>query len=578
MMKTEKIILNDAYKGFTLDQDKIVPPDKTVERIKKKLNEIHLDILKGTLRIDNGRLNIPVYVSVCGDDAKAVTGTKKQMGKGATTNQSEASAVMELAERFSFFTFCNTPDNFVVDTYANIKDKAIPFDMIAKSVHDESEDLPHARKIFETLPLKWTRAYNLTRQQPVWIPFSWFFAINEFNGPSAGNCVEEALSQGICEIVERHVSSVISHNKLSVPAIRPESVTDTMVVEMLKKYKKAGVQLYLSDFTLDMGIPSVGAMAYDPSTFPEKSEIVWTAGTTPDPQKAFSRALTEVAQLAGDFNTGANYVASGLPKYNTMEEAAYITAVDQMKDISELPDISDDNIKVEVENCIAALSERGMEVIVVDTMHSQLEVPAFYTIIPGAHFRERAIGTSVGMFSAKLMASNDNPLDAIRDLEGFEKTLPGKYYTRFYLGTSYLALDDPEAALAYFEKSLTLNPTEEDIPSIYSYMGVCLKEMEQYEKALDRLKEGEKLDKDRTDIYNLMGFCHFKLKEHEKAIECFEQVIKLNPTSAIDYANIASNYRDMGDKATAVRYYEQALSMDPTIEFARDNLEKLRMS
>jgi ribosomal protein S12 methylthiotransferase accessory factor len=577
-VNTDKITLKDAYKKFTLDQDKIVPPEKTVERIKKKLNEFDLDILKGTLRIDNGRLNIPVYVSVCGEDAKAVTGTKKQMGKGATPNQAEASAVMELAERFSFFTFCNTPDNFVVDTYANLKDKAIPFDMIANSVHDESEDLPQARKIFETLPLKWTRAYNLTRQQPVWIPFSWFFTINEFNGPSAGNCVEEALSQGICEIVERHVSSVISHKKLSVPAIRPESATDTMVMEMLQKYKNAGIQLYLSDFTLDMGIPSVGAMAFDPSTFPEKSEIVWTAGTTPDPQKAFSRALTEVAQLAGDFNTGANYVASGLPKYDTMEDAAYITAVDQMKDISELPDISDDNIKVEVENCIAALSERGMEVIVVDTMHSQLDVPAFYTIIPGAHFRERAIGTSVGMFSTKLMASNDNPLDAIRDLEGFEKALPQKYYTRFYLGTSYLALADPEAALAYFEKSLTLNPTEEDIPSIYSYMGVCLKDMGQYEKALDRLREGEKLDKDRTDIYNLMGFCHFKLKAHEKAIACFERAIKLNPTSAIDYANIASNYRDMGNKEDAIRYYEQALSMDPTIEFARDNLEKLRMS
>ena len=577
-MNTDKIILKDAYKKFTLDQDKIVPPEKTVERIKKKLNEFDLDILKSTLRIDNGRLNIPVYVSVCGEDAKAVTGTKKQMGKGATVDQAEASALMELAERFSFFTFCNTSDNFVVDTYANLKDKAIPFDMIANSVHDESEDLPQARKIFETLPLKWTRAYNLTRQQPVWIPFSWFFTINEFNGPSAGNCVEEALSQGICEIVERHVSSVISHKKLSVPAIRPESATDAMVVEMLQKYKQAGIEIYLSDFTLDMGIPSVGAMAYDPSTFPEKSEIVWTAGTTPDPQKAFSRALTEVAQLAGDFNSGANYVASGLPKYNTVEEAAYITDVDQIKDISELPDISDDNIKVEVENCIAALSERGMEVIVVDTMHSQLKVPAFYTIIPGAHFRERAIGTSVGMFSTKLMASNDNPLDAIRDLEGFEKTLPEKYYTRFYLGTSYLALDDSEAALAYFEKSLTLNPTEEDIPSIYSYMGVCLKDMGQYDKALDRLREGEKLDKDRTDIYNLMGFCHFKLKEHEKAIECFEQVIKLNPTSAIDYANIASNYRDMGNKKVAIHYYEQALSMDPTIEFAMDNLEKLRIS
>ncbi len=577
-MNTDKIILQDAYKGFTLDQDKIVPPEKTVERIKRKLNEIELDILKGTLRIDNGRLNIPIYVSVCGNDAKAVTGTKKQMGKGATPSQAEASAVMELAERFSFFTFCNTPDNFVLGTHTNIKEKAIPFDMIAKSVHDESDELPIAKKIFETLPLSWTRAYNLTREEPVWIPFNWFFTINEFNGPSAGNCVEEALSQGICEIVERHVSSVITHNKMSVPAIRPESATDKMVVEMLQKYEKTGVQLYLSDFTLDMGIPSVGALAYDPSTFPEKSEIVWTAGTTPDPQKAFSRALTEVAQLAGDFNTGANYVASGLPKFNSMREAAYITAVDQTMDITELPDISNDNIKVEVENCISALSERGMEVIVVDTMHSQLGVPAFYTIIPGAHFRERAIGTSVGMFSAKLMAANENPHEAIRNLEQFDQTLPGKYYTQFYLGTCCLASNDPKTALSFFEKSLALNPTEEDTPSIYSYMGVCLKDMGQYEKALDRLREGEKLDKERTDIYNLMGFCHFKLKNHEKAIECFEEVIKLNPTSAIDYANIASNYRDMGNKEKAIRYYELALSMDSTIDFARDNLERLRIS
>ena len=577
-MNTGKIILKDAFKTFTLDQDKIVPPEKTVARIKHKLSDINLDILKGTLRIDNGRLDIPVYVSVCGDDAKAVTGTKKQMGKGATPSQAEASAVMELAERFSFFSFCNTPDNFIVSTYAGIENKAIPFGMIAKSVHDESEDLPKARKIFDTLPLKWTQAYNLTRQQPVWIPFDWFFTINEFNGPSAGNCVEEALSQGICEIVERHVSSLISHNRISVPAIRLESATDDMVIEMLGKYKTAGIQLYISDFTLDMGIPSVGAMAYDPTTFPEKSEIVWTAGTTPDPQKALSRALTEVAQLAGDFDTGANYVASGLPKYNTMAEASYITAANRIKDISELPDISDDNIRVEVENCISALSKRGMEVIVVDTMHGQLEVPAFYTIVPGAHFRERAIGTSVGMFSAKLIATNDNPQAAIKDLEAFEKTLPGKYYTMFYLGTCQLALGEPQSALAHFEKSLTLKPTEEDVPSIYSYMGVCLKDMGHYEEAIVRLKEGEALDQDRTDIYNLMGFCYFKLKKHERAVECFKQVIKLNPTSAIDYANIASNYRDMGNKEDAIRYYEQALSMDPTIEFARNNLEKLKES
>ena len=49
---------------------------------------------------------------------------------------------------------------------------------------------------------------------------------------------------------------------------------------MLQKYQRNGIQLYLSDFTLDTGIPTVGILAYDPATFPQTSEIVWTAGTT----------------------------------------------------------------------------------------------------------------------------------------------------------------------------------------------------------------------------------------------------------------------------------------------------------
>jgi len=154
--------------------------------------------------------------------------------------------------------------------------------------------------------------------------------------------------------------------------------------------------------------------------------------------------------------------------------------------------------------------------------------------------------------------------------------LPGKYYINFYLGSCHLALNDPEAALGYFTRALELDPTEQDIPSIYSYMGVCFKEMGEYRKALSVLKNAEKYDKERTDIYNLMGFSHFKLKEHEKAIACFKKVLQLDPGSAIDYANIASNYRDMGQKEKAVQYYEMALTMDPAIEFARDNLTKLR--
>jgi ribosomal protein S12 methylthiotransferase accessory factor len=498
------------------------------------------------------------------------------MGKGATPEQAKASAIMELAERFSFFSFSKNPENFFVEKHVNLKDRALSFDLIARSVHDRGEELEITRKIYENLPLKWTRAFNLTRNEPVYIPFDWFYAINEFNGPSAGNCVEEALSQGICELVERHVSSIISHEKLPVSAIRPYSADDPMVVEMIQKYKQAGIQLYLSDFSLDLGIPSVGALAYDPATFPKSSEIVWTAGTTPDPQKALSRALTEVAQLAGDFNSNANYVASGLPKFKTVDEAAFIIDVEEQKDISQLPDISDNNIRKEVENLISALHQKQMEVITIETTHPLLEIPAFYTIIPGAHFRERALGTSVGMFSAKLIAENQHPRKALETLSDIDRRLPGKYYVKFYMGLCHQNLDAPEAALGYLEQALELDPKEQDIPSIYSYMGVSLKDMNRYEEALEVLARGKDLDQDRTDIYNLMGFCHFKLGEHEKAIEDFQKVLALDPASAIDYANIASNYRELGQREKAIRYYQIALELDPSIEFARENLDKLQ--
>ncbi len=572
-----KVTLSDAYKRFTFDQDKIFTPQETVKRFKEKLKKVNLDIFKRAVRIDNGRLDIPIYFSICGTDAVNIIGTKKQMGKGGTPEQSEASACMELAERFSFFSFVKNPDNFFTDTYANVRNRALPFEMIASSVHDDSDDLPLSRKIFENLPFKWTRAYNLTRKTETLVPFDWFFAINEFNGPSAGNCVEEALSQGICEIVERHTSSLVSHNKMRVPLIRPESATDPLVMEMIQKFQKIGVKLYLSDFSLGMGIPSVGALAYDPATFPDLSEIVWTAGTTPDPQKALSRALTEVAQLAGDFDTAANYVASGLPKLASLEEADYvINPGNETIDITSLPVLSSDNIRVEVENLISALADRGMDVIVIDTMHPDLEIPAFYTIIPGAHFRERALGTSVGMFSAKHVAEKRPPSEAIAELQKIDQMLPGKYYVQFYLGSCYLNQNEPVEALKHFQQALKFEPNEQDMPTVYSYMGVALKDMEQYREALEVLAKGIELDNERTDLYNLMGFCHFKLKEHEQAIESFKRVVELDPTSAIDYANIASNYRDMGESGKAIRYYEMALTLDGSIEFARQNLDALK--
>jgi ribosomal protein S12 methylthiotransferase accessory factor len=482
---------------------------------------------------------------------------------------------MELAERFSLFSFMQTSAHFTEGPLRALREPAIAFETIARSVHDASEDLPAVRRIFESLSFKWTRAFNLTRGQIVMIPFDWFFAINEFNGSSAGNCKEEAILQGICEIVERHVSSIISHERRCVPAIRPESAQDPLVVDMLGKYRRCGIRLFISDFTLDTGIPTVGVLAYDPQTHPQTSEIVWTAGTTSSPEKALSRALTEVAQLAGDFNSGANYVASGLPKFRNLADAGYVTDAGAKAALSSLPDLSHSNIRIEIESCIQAMARRGLEVFLVETQHPGIQVPAYYTIVPGAHFRERSRSTSVLMFAAKHAAETLPTGQAIAALERMDSALPRKYFIPFYLGLVRLRAAEPEPAILHFQRALELNPDPAEAPSIFSYMGLASKEVGRFEEALGFLHKGLEIDPERTDIHNLIGFCHFKRGEHEEAIAAFQRVIALDPSSAIDHANLGVNYQALGQTAKARDCYEIALSLDPGIDFARTRLSQI---
>jgi ribosomal protein S12 methylthiotransferase accessory factor len=156
--------------------------------------------------------------------------------------------------------------------------------------------------------------------------------------------------------------------------------------------------------------------------------------------------------------------------------------------------------------------------------------------------------------------------------------LPQKHYVKFYQGLIQLNNSHPETALGLFRQALALGPSDQDRAAVFSYMGVCLKDMGQFSQALTELEKGAQIDPERTDIHNLMGYCHFKLKSHHQAIACFEKAIALNPGSAIDYANIGSNYRELGNTSKAIDYYRIALQIDPSIAFAKDGLKRLEAS
>ncbi len=578
MMK-KSVRFKDCYKNFTIDQDKAISPEETLRNFYAKVASLDLNILHEVRRIDNGRLDIPVYFSVCGEDALALTGTKKQMGKGASPIQAEASACMELAERFSFFSYKNQEKNFLLGDYAAMSKAGYPIlgtEYLLASVHDQDTSIDTLEQLLEDIPMQWAWATNISKGEDVLLPFSWFFAINEFNGPSAGNTLEEAAIQGISEIVERHVCSLINRDRIITPLIDPISIQDDVGRELIHKFQSNNIELYLSDFTLNTGICTVGALAIDRSTFPEKSEIVYTAGTTPDPGKAVIRAITEVAQLAGDFNTGSNYIASGLPKPLSMEEVRYLTDSPESISLDKMANLADANIRVEIDNCVAALAKIGMEVFMIDVTHDDLQIPALYTIVPGAHFRERSMINDVGLFAAKLLLELVHEPELLeRKLAQMENMLPAAYYLEFYRGKNFIAMGLPESALGHFHRALALQPESEDLPYILSYIGSCLKDLGRYQEAIDILHKGLEEDEERPDMHNMIGVCFFKTQQYQKAIDHFHRAVVLNPASGIDYANLGVNYHKTGRRDSAIEFLTLALTLDPSLDFARNLLEEI---
>jgi ribosomal protein S12 methylthiotransferase accessory factor len=574
-MYPHPISLKSCRKAFTTDQDKARRPEETLANFYSQIDKLPIKIVHEVRRIDNGRLDIPVYFSVCGEDAQALTGTKKQMGKGASPAQAEASACMELAERFSLFSFAGQAGNFLTGDYESLRDyPLLPAEQLLKSAGDTRLSGSQLQEILSGIPLQWAWATELASGQAALVPFSWFFAINEFNGSSAGNTLEEAALQAICEVVERHVSSLISQRRLAAPLIDPQSLIDPVARELLQKFAQAGVDLQLYDFSLDTGVATVAAVGIDKATFPATSEIVYTAGTSPDPQKAAIRAITEVAQLAGDFNTGANYVASGLPKPAALTDTAYLGG-QAKKSIHDLPNLADDDIFVEIQRIVAAMAGIGLSVFLLDATHPQLAIPAVYAIVPGAHFRERASHGDAGLFAAKLamdLLDDDAFAEKLADME---RLLPGNAYLPFYRGQRAMNSGDLEQAVSHFTKALTAGAADEQIATICSYAGNCLNGMGRYREAINLFMLGLAADEERPDIHNGLGVAWYKLTDYAEAIRYFARAVELNPASAIDYANLGVNHARLGQHEAARNFLRLALTLDADLDFARRELAAL---
>ena len=257
------IKIHSCPKGYVTDLDKTCTPEETVARAREALSRSGKRILAQTRRIDTGRLGIPVFMSICGEDAREIMPTRKQMGKGASPAQAEASALMELAERFSYFSFWSDPSNFRPMTWSRAREafgeSLLPISFLIQSVADKAGEEDAAR-ILDLLPWRFTPVTDIGTGKEYMAPLDWFKKLNEFNGSSAGNTLEESMLQGGCELVERHVCAVVDRTRQETPNIDPASFTDPVLVELYDKFIRNGLKVWLKDFSLGLPVPTVAAL------------------------------------------------------------------------------------------------------------------------------------------------------------------------------------------------------------------------------------------------------------------------------------------------------------------------------
>ena len=115
------------------------------------------------------------------------------------------------------------------------------------------------------------------------------------NGNAAGNCLEEAILQGLLELVERDAVGLWWYNRACVPGLDLDSIDDPYLPRLRAFLQARQRELWILDVTSDLQIPAFTAVSRRVGG--PKEEIMFGFGAHLDPKIALLRAVTELNQM-----------------------------------------------------------------------------------------------------------------------------------------------------------------------------------------------------------------------------------------------------------------------------------------
>ena len=118
-----------------------------------------------------------------------------------------------------------------------------------------------------------------------------------YNGCAAGSVLEEAVLQGLLELIERDAVALWWYNRLRRAAVDLENVNDAYIPELIARYRELRRDVWALDVTSDIGVPTFAAISRRVDKAEE--DIIYGFGAHLDPSVALGRALTELEPVIG---------------------------------------------------------------------------------------------------------------------------------------------------------------------------------------------------------------------------------------------------------------------------------------
>ena len=335
------------------------------------------------------------------------------VGKGVSEAQAKASALCESVERYSAMR--HGTEALRTHAYNEIREDAIH----PNAVLQYSERQYRHRRRFNRPgtsfhqwvpaplepdePIEWGAVWSLTEERQKLLPANLLYLSNPrersvafacSNGCAAGNSLEEAVLQGLLELIERDAVAIWWYNRLVRPAVDLDTFDDRWLRDLRERYRSLGRDLSVIDLTSDLGIPVFGAISHRTSGNQERISI--GLGCHLDAGIAVQRAVTEIVQMLDiDLARGAGArraFADGWMEWATRAEHAYL-APDGGARPRTRRDFANrrfDDLRACIEQCRTAVERRGMEVLALDLTREDTRLPVARVIVPGLrHFRPR---------------------------------------------------------------------------------------------------------------------------------------------------------------------------------------------